>query len=711
MDSTINIQDWNGMLHDPALPGLQVTFQDSILETPPAPSRAALFVYLNAMLHDKPSFDNLRVINFLSVRYREDIPILISDLILASFDVLANTIARNEPSRSRSIVRAYIVNKLPVFIAENYRSLIPEPLTPEQCIRQALGNHNASQSFDDVSEARQDFLFACALHQLLPEAHIKDILGETPLQDLPSQGRYTKEKIVSSITANNGQVEQFVAQLESTEGNSGAIATGLVEIMHSMCTGHDTMTLKSICNALSRRPGAIDILVLFVPAEQLLQPFCTLLNEWPDNEEGGEQQPVYDEFGGILLFVAAVRHRIGLDSDDMGMDDNQTFLHKYFAIGPISKTISELSPHESEVLGLWIKGLYETEEISDELYGASKPGDFYLLLPTLLEQSVRACQSKILSLDKLKGGFEFMLWPSLLPSLVSGLEWFADVLWAVNAETPGLDAILAALTALLKPPKLSQESMQIQPAILHIVAKRIETSLYHVQQKLPSRSDVKSLLSHLSPYTIDDHSQMDEIARQTKAQQGGLINLVRQSVHALVQWSTITASSSEVSPPRFAFNQIRLALHILGAYKLLDTLIDEVQSSNTAEIALDVVATLVLSLRHKKPPNSTSMQSSLPMSIQVLLQIRYNDAGELAKTDLSRSQVYVRVYRRVQALAGEPVVTSHAAPPLIDDLTKDNEIAGHDIDEVIAEVERHGSVAAGAGLLGGDGLDQVMGMA
>ena len=39
-----------------------------------------------------------------------------TDLILASFDVLANAMYRNEPAESITLLRSFLVNKLPVFL-------------------------------------------------------------------------------------------------------------------------------------------------------------------------------------------------------------------------------------------------------------------------------------------------------------------------------------------------------------------------------------------------------------------------------------------------------------------------------------------------------------------------------------------------------------------------------------------------------------------
>ena len=150
---------------------------------------------------------------------------------------------RSEPSESLAILRSYLVNKLPVFLL-NYAGVMFEPMTVEYCIGQALAHVDPtafpsfSQMFDllgrnSVSEARQEFLFACALHQLIPEQSIEGLLGDVPMQSLPAGGRYIKQDLVAQCTANPSRIEELVGELENMEGNAGEIASALLEVCSS----------------------------------------------------------------------------------------------------------------------------------------------------------------------------------------------------------------------------------------------------------------------------------------------------------------------------------------------------------------------------------------------------------------------------------------------------------------------------------------------
>lgn len=120
----------------------------------------------------------------------------------------------------------------------------------------------------------------------------------------------------------------------------------------------------------------------------------------------GEHQPVYDEFGGVFLLVFVTKHRYDLQQHDLGVSGTGSFILKYLHDGSSSRSLEDLTSEENQQLGAWIRGLFETEAITNELISTCKPQEFYLLVATLFKQSLAACQAGVLSLDVLKSGFE-----------------------------------------------------------------------------------------------------------------------------------------------------------------------------------------------------------------------------------------------------------------------------------------------------------------
>lgn len=138
------------------------------------------------------------------------------------------------------VFRSFLVNKLPNFFAAlSAAAMVPLPM--EMCISQALNrlDPNAFPSFSQMfsmqgnsilSDVRQEFLFACASHRLIPESSIERLLGENPMQTLPVGGPYVKDDLASQMNSNHERAEQLISELEAMEGNAGAIVGAITDV-------------------------------------------------------------------------------------------------------------------------------------------------------------------------------------------------------------------------------------------------------------------------------------------------------------------------------------------------------------------------------------------------------------------------------------------------------------------------------------------------
>ena len=172
------------------------------------------------------------------------------DLILASFDVLANAVFRNDGHRVAHLLRSYLINKLPLLLVALGHSMFP-PASPEYCITEALNRVDTntfptlSSMFDDsrnsnpvTDNVREEFCFACCLHDLMPQSHIETLLGENTYQTLPSGGRYVKDDLVRDCMANPEKIQGFIGELDNMYGNVGAVCQALIEVKeHRVCEG------------------------------------------------------------------------------------------------------------------------------------------------------------------------------------------------------------------------------------------------------------------------------------------------------------------------------------------------------------------------------------------------------------------------------------------------------------------------------------------
>lgn len=248
---------------------------------------------------------------------------------------------------------------------------------------------------------------SCVSHRLIAESSIGRFLGEKPMQSLPVIGPYMKHNLISQMNASPDRTEALISELESMNGNAGDIVGAITVVMYHLCEQRETMTLKNICNSLSRRPRALDVILLFRSPKQVLQPLCSLLDSWHwDEGEQSENQPVYDEFGSILLLVLAFKYQYDLSAYDVGITQIDSFTLKLLDRGSCSQKLDSLNEKQNRNLGSWIGALFIAEGISEETMSACSPQEFYLLVSTLFEQSLVACEIGKLEFETLKGGFE-----------------------------------------------------------------------------------------------------------------------------------------------------------------------------------------------------------------------------------------------------------------------------------------------------------------
>jgi mediator of RNA polymerase II transcription subunit 5 len=120
----------------------------------------------------------------------------------------------------------------------------------------------------------------------------------------------------------------------------------------------------------------------------------------------GESQPVYEEFGAILLLVLTVRHHYELAPSGIGITSTTSFVRQLVEIEAADESLDDLDETKKKHLGDWIAALFVADSLSDELTSSCSPHEFYKLIPTLLHQSLEACASGKLSIETLKSGFD-----------------------------------------------------------------------------------------------------------------------------------------------------------------------------------------------------------------------------------------------------------------------------------------------------------------
>lgn len=359
------------------------------------------------------------------------------DLILASFDVLANAVFRNEGPRDAHVLKSFLVNKVPLLLCQ---LLSPHFSTDSSvfCITEALSRVDtsvfptASLLFDEsrsnnpyTESVREEFCAACALHGLVQRDHVERILGETSMSYEPSLEKYSKGKLVQLCLADSDKIQGLVRELDKMDGNVGALCQALVEVLSSplrdpllrltrvqlmrqVCNNKETVPLKMLCSELAQRPQFLDILLLFEKLPSILEPLCHLLDNWRYDDQEGEYQPIYEEFGGIMLLILAFVYRYNLTPADIGISSPDSAVARILTRAHIAREAKELVGREDAHLDGWLHGLFDTDSggLGDDLMSSCPPQEFYLLVASIFKNTVVAYTYGYITDEQLKSGIE-----------------------------------------------------------------------------------------------------------------------------------------------------------------------------------------------------------------------------------------------------------------------------------------------------------------
>ncbi|KAK6409073.1 hypothetical protein LTR81_016551 [Elasticomyces elasticus] len=570
---------------------------------PAAQSRAGLYVWLNTCLCGRPATDDMNMLGYLQTRYNGDNQTLVVQLLHASFDVLTGALLRGQPAHDVKVIRSFICNKVPLLLATlgsfmgsvmletciqtAFLSIAMDPIPPI-----SAGSLEATEM---LKRTRLEFLQACALHSVTSENTIGLILQEPPL-GMPKLTKYTKQGLLSQCTANIGRLEALTTELQGMQGNAGAVCLCIVELIGGLCASRDTMSLKTACNILIKHIRNMDIVMQYTRPDTLLLPLCMLLKDWVHDQDQSEFTPAYEEFASVLLFTLAVVHRYGLTSEDLGVAGMGNIVFDILGETPRGTSLSDLSPEQNQQLAKWLDGLFATDDqgetsgISDEVMRQCPPQAFYMLVPTLFEQSVMACKSGHLSLGTLKSGLELLLEPFLLPSLVGGLGWLVSHSWEDHND---VDILLQILDKLLRPSSSSTETQAMHRAVLAMIAEPLERSLQDLLRKRPDKTVAQGMTALLRKYAGATRTCSSDRATVTEwVASGDIARELRSSVKDMTSWA---ANVTPTPPPRYQPRILPAACELLGirsVVEALSTAMREMPLPLTA-IVLDVCTSMV----------------------------------------------------------------------------------------------------------------------
>ncbi|KAK5552411.1 mediator complex subunit [Exophiala xenobiotica] len=614
-------------------------FQANIPESHMVASKAATLLYLDVMLSTGSTIDDGALVNYLCSRHQNDYVAVFVDLFVASFQLLKMRSFSPE-SLSYQQTRIFLQNKLPNLLSMISASSF-NGFDTEQTITDAWGQVAPQLSTRELLLIGSRFLHTCSLHHLITHTASLQLLGNEDMVSGMSKGLYTKDDLISQVVANHTRGPKLVEELVRSDGSAGFISHAVVEverwperrvpesmlmvlqIMHNYCHSKETQYLKDLANAIIRRPVAINCISLFVPPAFWLGPLCTLLDEWHWSEIHGEAQPLYDEFGAAFLLILVCKTRLGLAKTELGIRKRDGFLAEYFNNADSEKDLGNLSEERITHLGNWINALYLAEGLSDELFTNCSPHDFYILIPTLLRQSMIAYQQDKLTHESLKAGLDYLLEPFLLPSLASALNWIGNLL------QDDVSAAAVISDVFIKPPG-TPESRDIHGTILSMCASRLGKRMKSMQSHDDGKfKSVTELIKQCSEFSFSpEHSILAEHDQLSSALQQSIVVMITTA-------GTVSGQEQAMSTsiPATIYRAID-TIGSQGTLKVLLGVLIQLSDSQDFLFALDTVSTIVCTA-------DCGLRDALRMQYQKL-------GAVLKRKDSLLAEAVVRLHRQVE---------------------------------------------------------------
>ena len=597
-----------------------INFENAIANPQILPSRAATYAFLYTRLLYSSTIDDNALYNFLDTRYSSNTALMFNDLLISSFDALTKPSCSQLPMYQAQC-KIFLHNKLPTIlaaIASNFQQI------PTGQYLQDIWNEQITLANEQVIAIAKHFLHTCALHHLISTDNVQTLIG-VDSNTVSAKGLFPKQALVDQVNANASRGPRLIDELAKNDGNAGPFSQAVTEIVHRYCQAKETHHLKDIANALVRQPATINSLGMFIRPGYFLAPLCTLLDEWSWDDIHGESQPMYEEFGSVLLLILTFKFRLGLSDDEVGLTSHTGFIAKYLTSGQSERMLSQMTDGEKDNLSDWIHNLYESEGISDDVTSSCSAKDFYLMVPSLLHQSMTALATGKLSQERLEGGLDYLLEPFLMPSLLSAFSWLSR---AVLKDQKHAMIILRRLAT----PPGNVESSKVHRTILNIAHGVFTAALAHHPDQT-QYADIWALFGETAAFSVSSKATAEDIARWT-AEAGGVISPLRTAIQDM-----IAVPSAALYQPKLLItaSQIRDPATVVNA---MIALLVQSASNGFPHLLLDVVATILA---------CTNLQG---ISFRNALQLLHARLGTFVKSgERLFAEALIHLYRRVEVYA------------------------------------------------------------
>lgn len=151
------------------------------------------------------------------------------------------------------------------------------------------------------------------------------------------------------------------------------------------------------------------------------------LLEFPDDPTLRAENPQDSKsrFGEGVVFAEGFVHHFQVRRLSMYLLIGQLPLHSLLYDARRATSLTDLDDQRRSCVDGWIKALFGSEGIDDDIILATSPADFYRLAPSIVQQAVLAIAMGQLDTETLHSGLSYFSQPLLSWSLIGVVHWLA----------------------------------------------------------------------------------------------------------------------------------------------------------------------------------------------------------------------------------------------------------------------------------------------
>ncbi|GAA6007017.1 hypothetical protein JCM11491_001479 [Sporobolomyces phaffii] len=341
------------------------------------------------------------------------------------FDAVVEGCQSAKSIRAGHVTRSILGVQLPRIV----RKVVERDERLRECVAQAIARFDmkGSKSEMDLEEdarksGARDLVAGLCREGLLTEDAALSF--DQAMHKSQLQPTSTLSDISSRLASHDGdEIKQVLAVLPVELSTQGVLSSSVCETMTAHAQSSDLDALSIFCDALIQDPATLEIVFVHEEPRKLLAPIRETLDSFDTAQDNFGESNLIERYGNLVVFIQVVVHRFEL-ADNLGyhLGSSQSFLSSWIPSSSAAYTLSSLGEEGRTAVAGFIAALFG-DGISDDLMHATNPRTLLRIAPTILKQSLVACQNGIVDLDSVKDALSYFLQELLSFTLPGVLQW------------------------------------------------------------------------------------------------------------------------------------------------------------------------------------------------------------------------------------------------------------------------------------------------